>query len=69
MSPPLNFVMFFLANLIYESHVVYDARPCIVIITLDRKLYSTPEVVPSTTISLISAKQFRKVISCNTPNP
>jgi hypothetical protein len=54
---------------LWKIHVVYDSGPRIVIVTLERKLYSTLEVVPSTTISLISAKQCRKVVSCNTPDP
>jgi hypothetical protein len=48
---------------LWECHVVYDSRPHSVIITLDNKLYRTPEVVPPTTISLISTKKCRKVIS------
>jgi hypothetical protein len=42
---------------------VYDSRPRSVIITLDRKLYRILEVVPPTAISLMTAKQCRKVIS------
>jgi hypothetical protein len=45
------------------NHVVYESRPHSVTITLDRKLYRIPEVVPSNSISLISAKKCRKVIS------
>jgi hypothetical protein len=30
---------------------------------LEKKLYRIPEVVPSTTISLITARKYRKVIS------
>jgi hypothetical protein len=48
---------------LWKHHVVYESRPHSVIITLDRKLYRIPEVVPPTAISLISAKQCRKVIS------
>jgi hypothetical protein len=48
---------------LWKCHVVYESRPRSVIITLDRKLYRIPEVVPPTSISLISAKQCRKVIS------
>jgi hypothetical protein len=59
-----KFVMFFWANLIYgKCHVVYESRPRSVIITLNRKLYRIPEAVPPSAISLISAKQCRKVIS------
>jgi hypothetical protein len=46
-----------------KRHVVYASRPRSVIITLNRKLYMIPEVVPPSVISLISAKQCRKVIS------
>jgi hypothetical protein len=41
---------------LWKFHVVYDSRPSSVIITLDRKLYRIPEVVPPSVISLISAK-------------
>jgi hypothetical protein len=56
--------MFFWANLyLWKRHVVYESRPRSVIITLNRKLYRIPEAVPPSAISLISAKQCRKVIS------
>jgi hypothetical protein len=48
---------------LWKCHVVYESRPHSVIITLNRKLYRIPEVVPPSAISLISAKQCRKVIS------
>jgi hypothetical protein len=48
---------------LWKRHVVYESRPHSVIITLGRQLYRIPEVAPPTTISLISAKQCRKVIS------
>jgi hypothetical protein len=48
---------------LWKHHVVYESRPHSVIITLNRKLYRIPEVVPPSVISLISAKQCRKVIS------
>jgi hypothetical protein len=48
---------------LWKRHVVYESRPHNVIITLNRKLYRIPEVVPRSSISLISAKQCRKVIS------
>jgi hypothetical protein len=48
---------------LWKCHVVYDSRPCSVIITLNRKLYMIPVAVPPSAISLISAKQCRKVIS------
>jgi hypothetical protein len=46
-----------------KFHDVYESRPRSVIITLNRKLYRIPEVVPPSVISLIFAKQCRKVIS------
>jgi hypothetical protein len=48
---------------LWKLHVVYESRPRSVIITLNRKLYRIPEAVPPSDISLISAKQCRKVIS------
>ena len=48
---------------LWKQHVVYESRPRSVIITLDKQLYRIPEVAPPTTISLIYAKQCRKVIS------
>jgi hypothetical protein len=48
---------------LWKCHVVYESRPRSVIITLNRKLYRIPEVVPPSVISLISSKQCRKVIS------
>jgi hypothetical protein len=48
---------------LWKHHVVYESRPHSVIITLNRKLYRIPEAVPPSAISLISAKQCRKVIS------
>jgi hypothetical protein len=48
---------------LWKRHVVYESRPHNVIITLDGKLYRIPEVVPPSSISLIYAKQCRKVIS------
>jgi hypothetical protein len=48
---------------LWKRHVVYESRPCSVIITLNRKLYSIPEAVPPSAIFLISANQCRKVIS------
>jgi hypothetical protein len=41
---------------LWKRHVVYESRPCSVIITLNRKLYRIPEAVPPSVISLISAK-------------
>jgi hypothetical protein len=48
---------------LWKHHVVYESRPRSVIITLNRKLYRIPEAVPPSVISLIFAKQCRKVIS------
>jgi hypothetical protein len=48
---------------LWKRRIVYDSRPCSVIITLNGKLYRIPEVVPPSAISLISAKQCGKVIS------
>jgi hypothetical protein len=48
---------------LWKCHDVYDSRPRSVIITLDRKLNKIPEVVPPTAISLVSAKQCKKVNS------
>jgi hypothetical protein len=48
---------------LWKRHAVYESRPRSVIITLNRKLYRIPEAVPPSVISLISAKQCRKVIS------
>jgi hypothetical protein len=48
---------------LWKHHVVYESRPHSVIITLGRQLYRIPEVAPPTTISLISTKKCRKVIS------
>ena len=50
-------------NYLWKCHVVYDSRLRSFIITLNKNLYRTPEVVPPSYISLISAKQCRKVIS------
>jgi len=48
---------------LWKRHVVYESRPHSVIITLNNKLYRIPEKVLPSAISLISAKQCRKVIS------
>jgi hypothetical protein len=63
MFPLLKFVILFWANHIYGNAMVYESRPRIVIITLNKKLYRIPKAVPPNVISLISAKQCRKVIS------
>ena len=49
--------------LLWKRHVIYDSRPCSVIITLNGKLYRILEAVPPSVISLIPAKKCRKVIS------
>jgi hypothetical protein len=48
---------------LWKCHVVYESRPHSFIITLNKKLYRIPKVVPPSVIFLISAKQCRKVIS------
>jgi hypothetical protein len=48
---------------LWKCHVVYESWPRSVIITLNKKLYRIPEAVPPSVISLIFAKQCRKVIS------
>ena len=47
----------------WKHHVVYESQPRSVIITLGKRLYRIPEVIPKASISLISAKQCRKVIT------
>jgi hypothetical protein len=47
----------------WKHHVIYESRPRSVIITLNRKFYRIPEPVPPISISLISVKKCRKVIS------
>ena len=47
----------------WKRHAVYESRPRSVIITLGKKLYRIPETLPTTAVSLITAKQCRKVIS------
>jgi hypothetical protein len=48
---------------LWKHHVIYESRPCSVIITLNRKMHRIPEVVPPSAIFLISAKQCGKLIS------
>jgi hypothetical protein len=43
----------------WKHHVVYESRPCSVIITLGGQLYRIPEVV----LTIVPPKQCRKVIS------
>lgn len=47
----------------WKPHAVYESRPRSVIVTLGKRLYRIPEVVPKTVVSLITTKQCRKVIS------
>jgi hypothetical protein len=47
----------------WKLHVVYESRPRSVIVTLRKQRYRIPEVVPTTAVSLITAKQCKKVIS------
>jgi hypothetical protein len=42
---------------------VYESRPRVVIITLGNKLYKIPEIALPTTIFLVTAKQWSKLIS------
>jgi hypothetical protein len=56
----LKFVMFFWDNLIYRNVIL---SPHNVIIILNNKLYRITEVVPPSSISLISAKKYIKVVS------
>jgi len=48
---------------LWKRHVVYESRPCVVIITLGNKLYRILEVAPPTAISLITTKKCNKLIS------
>lgn len=47
----------------WKHLAVYESHPCNVIITLGKKQYVIPEVVPKDIISLVSTKQYRKVIT------
>ena len=48
---------------LWKRHVVYESRPPAVIITLGNKLYRILEITPPTTISLVIAKQYSKLIA------
>jgi hypothetical protein len=50
----------------WKHHAIYESRPRIVIVTLGGQLYRVPEVAPTTSTSLISAKQCHRVISQTT---
>jgi hypothetical protein len=43
----------------WRHHVVYESRPCSVILTLGGHLYRIPEVVPT----IVPPKKCRKVVS------
>jgi hypothetical protein len=61
---PLEFCGVFLGQpYMWMCHVIYESRRRSVIITLGYQLYMIPEAVPTTMVSLISAKQCRKVVS------
>jgi hypothetical protein len=47
----------------WKHHVVYESQPCSVIVTLGGHLYKIPEVVPTTSISLISKKMSQSNLS------
>ena len=47
----------------WKRHVVYESHPRSVIITLGKWPYRIPEATPKDSISLISAKQYMKVIT------
>jgi len=46
-----------------KHHVVYESRPRSVIISFRVQLYRVRDKIPSIAISLIFAKQCRKVVS------
>ena len=47
----------------WKHYVVYEFRPCSVIITLGKQLYMIAEGVSTIAMSLITSKQGSKVIS------
>ena len=47
----------------WKRYAIYESQPRSVIITLGKRLYKILEVAPKASISLISAKQCRKVIA------
>ena len=62
-APP-NFCDVLLGKLyLWKWHVVYEYRSFFLIISLDSKLYTIPELAPPTSISLIFATKCNKVIS------
>jgi len=48
---------------LWKQHIAYESMPRVVIITLGNKLYRIQEVAPPTVISLVTARQRRKLIS------
>eukprot|EP00253_Pinus_taeda_P022154 PITA_22154 len=48
---------------LWRRHVVYESRPCAIIISLSDSLYRIPVVAPATATSLITAKKGSKLIS------
>jgi hypothetical protein len=61
---PLKFFNFLLGQpYLWKHHVVYESRNRSVIITLNKKFYKIPKAIPPSSISLISARQYKKVIS------
>lgn len=48
---------------LWKRTVVYESKPCTIIITLGDKLYRIPEATMPTAIYLITAKKCSKVIS------
>eukprot|EP00253_Pinus_taeda_P023032 PITA_23032 len=50
---------------LWKQHVVYEARPRVVIINFGNKLYRIPELSPPTAISLLTTKQCSRLISKN----
>jgi hypothetical protein len=61
---PLKFCNILLGQpYLWKRHVVYESRPCSIIFNLNKKSYRICEAVPPSSISLISAKKCRKVIS------
>ena len=54
---PLEVSNFILGHpYMWKHHVVYESRPCTVIITLGKRFYRIRDVAPKASISLILAK-------------
>jgi hypothetical protein len=61
---PLEVCNFLLGQpYVWKPHVVYESRPCSVIINLEGRLYRVPKVVQTNTTYLIFVNQCIKVIS------